>query len=179
MTTNILRTTGRDYTAEDRTREVARTSPGRLAVVGVTASMTYAELDDAADRAATLLARLGVGPGSQVAWLGRNDLAYVVTLIAVRRRGACLAGLNWRQPVAELGRACALVEPVVIVADPDLVDVAGQLHEHAGAVIVTDRLSTAAWAGDRADGSAILAAAPDGDCMLYFTSGSPMVACVC
>lgn len=172
VTQNILRTTGTEYTVEDRVRDFARATPERVAVIGVTGSMTYSELDDAADRAATQLAELGVGPGSQVAWLGRNDFGYVITLVAVRRRGACLAGLNWREPPAELARACALVQPVVIVADPELAGVAAQLKEHASAVIVTDRLSSAPWAGDKVGRSANLAGRPGAECMLYFTSGS-------
>jgi len=174
MNTNEASTTAPPSAAaggvEAWVRHYARAQPDAVAVIGLHRTITYRELDEAADRAATALARHQVGPGSRVAWLGRNDIAYVITMLGTRRRGACLAGLNWREPAAQLSSVCTLVDPTVLVADSANADVATSLGEAVGAVV---RLGPGLpWGEEAADPSAVLTAADSDDCMLYFTSGS-------
>jgi acyl-CoA synthetase (AMP-forming)/AMP-acid ligase II len=163
--------TGADAPVEARVRHFARVQPDAPAVIGLCRTITYRELDEAADRAATALARYQVGPGTRVAWLGRNDIGYVITMLGTRRRGACLAGLNWREPPAELRRACGLIAPTVLVADAANADVATSVGEGANTVI-TLGTEGSPWDAEPADPAAVLTARASDDCMVYFTSGS-------
>jgi acyl-CoA synthetase (AMP-forming)/AMP-acid ligase II len=163
--------TGADAAVEARVRHFARVQPDAAAVIGLHRTITYRELDEAADRAATALARYQVAPGSRVAWLGRNDIGYVITMLGTRRRGACLAGLNWREQPAELRRACALIAPTVLVADSANAGAATSVGEEAGAVITLSAESIP-WDEELSDPAAVLTAGDGDDCMLYFTSGS-------
>lgn len=162
---------GADAPVEVRVRHFARVQPDAVAVIGLRRTITYRELDEAADRVATALARYQVGPGSRVAWLGRNDIGYVITMLGTRRRGACLAGLNWREPPAELRRACALIAPAVLVADSANAGVATTAGEGADAVITLGPEGIP-WDEEPPDPAAVLTASDPDDCMLYFTSGS-------
>jgi acyl-CoA synthetase (AMP-forming)/AMP-acid ligase II len=156
---------------EDRVRELAGTVPDQLAVMGPRSRLTYRDLDRAVDQAATDFARREVGPGSRVAWLGRNDIAYVVTALAVRRRGACLAALNWRDQPDELRRACALVDPVLLVADASSSAAAAQLEGSLRQVVVANS-DDLPWQAVSADPRDVLTARDEDDCLLYFTSGA-------
>lgn len=156
---------------EDRVRELAETAPAQVAVVGTRSRFTYRELDRAADQAATDFARRGVGPGARVAWLGRNDIGYVVTALAVRRRGACLAGLNWRDQPADLRRACELVDPVLLVADQSSSAAAAQLAGSVPQIIIADS-DDLPWQRVDPDRGDVLSAQDQDDCLLYFTSGA-------
>ena len=156
---------------EDRVRELAKTQPDQLAVVIGERQCTYRELDQAADRAATGLALSGVGPGDRVAWLGRNGIAYVVTSLAVRRRGACLVSLNWRDQEADLRRACEAVAPTLLIADGWSAEAVAQLRRSVPQAVTVDpgQLPFEHVAADPGD---VLRAADSGDCCLYFTSGA-------
>jgi len=166
---------------EDSVRDLAATQPDQLAVVIGARQCTYRELNAAADRAATALRQHGVGPGTRVAWLGRNDIAYVVISLAVRRRGACLASLNWRDQAADLRRACDLVTPALLIADFWNAEAAAQLGQSVPRVVVLDpaELPFQQVAANPRD---VLSAGDGDDCGLYFTSGAtgrPKVALHC
>jgi oxalate---CoA ligase len=66
------------------------------------ASLSYAALQRALDRAAGRLAALGVGEGDRVALVAANGPALVVAFLAVTARGAAAAPLNPALSVAEL-----------------------------------------------------------------------------
>jgi len=155
---------------EDRVRELAHTTPDHVAVVGRRSQCTYRDLDRAVDQATTDFARRGVRPGMRVAWLGRNDIAYVVTALAVRRRGACLAGLNWRDQPDDLRRAYELVDPVLLVADASS-SAAAQLEGSAGQIIIANS-DDLPWQEVNPDPRDVLSARDEDDCLLYFTSGA-------
>lgn len=65
-------------------------------------SLTYAELDARAAKAASLLVQRKVGEGDRVAILCRNRIAFFELLFACAKVGAILVPLNWRMPPAEL-----------------------------------------------------------------------------
>lgn len=65
-------------------------------------TLTYAELDDRASRAATLLSGHGVKHGDRVGVLCRNRAAFFELLFACAKIGAVMAPLNWRAPAPEL-----------------------------------------------------------------------------
>jgi oxalate---CoA ligase len=66
------------------------------------ASLSYAGLQRALDRAAGRLAEIGVSDGDRVALVGANGPALILAFIAVTARGAAAAPLNPSLSVAEL-----------------------------------------------------------------------------
>jgi fatty-acyl-CoA synthase len=78
-------------------------------------TLTYAELNDHAGRAASLLAARGVGKGDRVAILTRNRIEFFELLFGCAKLGAILVPLNWRMPPAELDGLIADAGPVLLV----------------------------------------------------------------
>ncbi|MET7343994.1 amino acid adenylation domain-containing protein [Streptomyces sp. NPDC087866] len=81
--------------------QIART-PGAIAVTADDHSLTYAELDAAADRIAARLRAAGVGPGDVVAVGADRSLELVAALLAVLRTGACYTPLDTEYPADRL-----------------------------------------------------------------------------
>jgi long-chain acyl-CoA synthetase len=79
------------------TDDAVRLTPGRPALRQGDGVLSYAELDERADRVAGWLAGQGVGPGHRVALLWRNDIGYVESLLGAMRAGAVAVPLNSRQ----------------------------------------------------------------------------------
>ena len=89
--------------------------PERPAVIDGGATLSYAQLDAGADRAASGLHRLGVGAGDRVLLQLPNSCAFAVTLFGLLRVGAipvlCLPGHR----AAEIGHLAAVSDAVGIV----------------------------------------------------------------
>src|SRR5215510_5661708 len=84
------RTTGavaaaRRQTMADLLRRSAVRHPGRTAIVDGDVRVTYAELDEALNRAANALAERGLAKGDRLALLGHNSLGFVITSLACAR----------------------------------------------------------------------------------------------
>lgn len=77
-------------------------------------TITYSQLDEAADQAAAGLSDLGVGVRSVVALVMPSTIDYVVCYLALARLGATTAGLNPRFKPRE-------IEACLDILDPDLV----------------------------------------------------------
>jgi long-chain acyl-CoA synthetase len=75
-------------------RPVLAVQPDRLALIAPDRSLTYAELDAAADRAAGALLALGVSSGDRVAVSLPNDTRIVALFHAAMRLGAVWVGVN-------------------------------------------------------------------------------------
>jgi long-chain acyl-CoA synthetase len=73
---------------------ILRSDPDRLALVGRSGRLTYAELDQVVDATAAALSDLGVGRFDRIAACLPNDLDIVVTLLASQRLGAIWVGIN-------------------------------------------------------------------------------------
>lgn len=72
----------------DLVADAAVRGPDRVAVADRSASLTYRELDQMVDRAASTLARQGVAAGDAVLLAVQNDIASVVAIHAALRAGA-------------------------------------------------------------------------------------------
>ncbi|KAA0111306.1 long-chain-fatty-acid--CoA ligase FadD2 [Mycolicibacterium sp. P1-5] len=72
----------------------ARRTPNKLAIVDDEGSMTYRELDDAANAVANALLAMGVGGGDGVAILARNHRWFVIANYGAARVGARTIMLN-------------------------------------------------------------------------------------
>ena len=103
----------------------ARTTPRKLAVHDLTADSrhSYAQLDDAIDRAASVLhTLLGEPRGKRVAVLSRNSAQMLVLHFACVRTGAIFVPLNWRLAPAEITFMLADCEPTLIALEPTFED---------------------------------------------------------
>ena len=92
--------------------------------------MTYAELRDAADRLAGVLAAAGVKRGDRVGILLDNDGAIEahVTYHASHRLGAINVPLNTRYVERELAEVLAFAAPAAIVFAPKFAELLGRLR---------------------------------------------------
>ena len=96
-------------------RDAADTWPHRTAVIDAGRALTFAELDAAADRAASGLRQLGIAPGDRVLLQLPNTNTFAIALFALLRAGAlpvmCLPGHR----AAELGHFAAVSDAVGLV----------------------------------------------------------------
>ncbi|ACY96545.1 class I adenylate-forming enzyme family protein [Thermomonospora curvata] len=156
-------------TVDQAVRRHAAERPDEVAVVGPAASLTWAQLDAAADRAAAVIAATG-GAGSRVAWLGANDIGYPATLLGAWRQRSALVGLNWRLPDRDLAACCAETAVTHIFTSTAF---AGRAEAIAGPGVhieVVDQTTAGMWPGRAA--AAPLEPAADDVAMVFFTSGS-------
>jgi long-chain acyl-CoA synthetase len=73
---------------------VLRTDPDRLALVGRSGRLTYAQLDEVVNATAAALSDLGVGRYDRLAVCLPNDVDIVVSMLASQRLGAIWVGIN-------------------------------------------------------------------------------------
>ncbi|MGN6335158.1 condensation domain-containing protein, partial [Mycobacterium sp.] len=111
--------------------QVART-PEAVAVSFEGASMSYRELDEAANRLAHLLVTHGVGPGQCVALLLPRSAEAVVAMVAVLKTGAAYLPIDPALPAARIGFMVADAAPIAALTPSGL---AGRLDSYDLAVI--------------------------------------------
>ena len=101
--------------------QVART-PEAVAVTFEGRSMTYRELDEAANRLAHLLAGHGVGPGQCVALLLSRSAEAIVAMLAVLKTGAAYLPIDPALPAARIGFMVADAAPMAAITTAGLAD---------------------------------------------------------
>ncbi len=92
--------------------------PDSPAVVARGGTLTYAQLDAAADAAAGALWALGVRPGDRVAACLPNDLEIVVAFHGAQRIGAVWAGIGEALTAVEQQALADVIAPAVILVGP-------------------------------------------------------------
>ena len=83
-------------------------------------SMTYRELDEAANRLAHLLAGQGVGPGQCVALLLERSAEAIVAMLAVLKSGAAYLPIDPALPAARIGFMVADAAPIAAITTAGL-----------------------------------------------------------
>jgi amino acid adenylation domain-containing protein len=147
--------------------QVAR-SPERLAVVAEEGRLTYAELNERANRLAHHLLRLGTGAETRVGLLLERSPEMVVAMLACLKAGAAYVPLDASYPAARLAFMVAdSAIPVVLTQERLAVTAAVLGAQH---VLCLDR-DWAAVAGERAI-DPIGRVTPDGLAYVLYTSGS-------
>ena len=101
--------------------QVART-PEAPAVTFEGRSMTYRELDEAANRLAHLLADQGVGPGQSVALLLSRSAEAIVAILAVLKTGAAYLPIDPALPAARIEFMVADAAPIAAITTAGLAD---------------------------------------------------------
>jgi len=79
----------------------AQVQPSKLAVVddrpdGTVLTVTFAELEERANRLGHVLQARGAGPGTKVVWCGQNSIGIVEVVNACRKIGTTAVPLNYR-----------------------------------------------------------------------------------
>ncbi|MHB1138049.1 MAG: class I adenylate-forming enzyme family protein [Microthrixaceae bacterium] len=102
-------------------REAARRFGDRPVVVAPDGVLTYAQLDDAAERLAAGLAHRGVAESDVVALLLPSGGDWLVAAVAAARLGAVFVGISPALAEPERAALVRLVAPRLTLADPSLV----------------------------------------------------------
>ena len=101
--------------------QVART-PEAVALSFEGRSMTYRELDEAANRLAHLLAGQGAGPGQCVALLFSRSAEAIVAILAVLKTGAAYLPIDPALPAARIGFMLADAAPIAAITTAGLAE---------------------------------------------------------
>jgi len=101
-------------------RALAEGAGPRPALIDPSGSLSYAELDLAANRFAHGLTARGFRPGSRIAIRAGNRLAYGIILLGAARAGVLLVHLSTRSTPAETAAALALTRAELVFTDEDL-----------------------------------------------------------
>ncbi len=99
---------------------------GRLAsIITPDATMDQAELQHRASAAATGFAALGLGEGSTIAILMRNDIPFIEASVAAQKIGAFAVPINWHSTASEILYVLNDCRPDLLVAQADLLTIPG------------------------------------------------------
>jgi amino acid adenylation domain-containing protein/non-ribosomal peptide synthase protein (TIGR01720 family) len=101
--------------------QVART-PDALAVTFGDRSLTYQELDEAANRLANLLVDQGVGPGEVVALMFSRSADAIVAILAVLKAGAAYLPIDPALPASRIGFMIDDAAPVAAITKTELTE---------------------------------------------------------
>ncbi|HEY0015717.1 MAG TPA: amino acid adenylation domain-containing protein, partial [Longimicrobium sp.] len=147
--------------------QAART-PGATALVHEDASLTYAQLNERANRLAHHLRGLGVGPETRVGICLERGLEMVVSILAVLKAGGTYVGLDPAYPADRLAFMLAVSDVAVLLTQDSL---RGVLPERDGVRVIRLDAARDAIASERADDPPNVAA-PRNLAYLIYTSGS-------
>ena len=116
--------TARRQTMADLLRRSAARHPGRTAIVDGDVRVTYAELDEAVNRAANALAERGLAKGDRLALLGHNSLGFVITYFACARLGLICVPINYMLGAEEIAYILDHAGATAMVAEDMLLPLA-------------------------------------------------------
>jgi non-ribosomal peptide synthetase component F/acyl carrier protein len=127
-------------------------------------SMTYRELDEAANRLAHLLTGHGVGPGQCVALMFSRSAEAIVAMLAVLKSGAAYLPIDPALPAARIGFMLADAAPIAALTSAGLAD---RLHGHGVPVLDVNDPKL-----PNQPGTALPPPAPENIAYLIYTSGT-------
>ncbi|MEO8298607.1 MAG: AMP-binding protein [Burkholderiales bacterium] len=99
----------------------ARKFPHRVALIGESQQLTYAELDAQANRLGAYLIGQGIQPGDKVALLAKSTIHWVVAYVAILKTRATCVPLNTRLTPTDIENNLADAECKLVVTDADIV----------------------------------------------------------
>jgi acyl-CoA synthetase (AMP-forming)/AMP-acid ligase II len=118
----------------DLFRRAVRLYPDKTVVEQDDRRLTYAELEDRTQRAAGLLARLGIGRGSKVFLAFPNDFRFIECLFGTLRAGAVAVPANIRLGAEALAYIAGHCDAEVLIAHASLKDKVPALRKAAPAL---------------------------------------------
>ena len=158
----------------DPIRWWARLTPDKAVIVDRVAHrrLSYAELNDDADRWAVLLAARNVGAGDRVAVLSGNRPEVVALFYGCARVGAALVPLNWRLSAVELGRVLDDAKVSLIVGEDRFAMVRHELAAPAPWLDLDSEVPAALTTAVEPTIYIEIADAVEAPAMILYTSGS-------
>ncbi len=141
-------------------------APEAVALTFGDLSMTYRELDEAANRLAHLLAAHGVGPGECVALLFSRSAEAIVAILAVLKTGAAYLPIDPALPAARIGFMLDDAAPIAAITTTGLAD------RLDGCDLLVIDVADRDPAVDGQPSTALPAPAPDDVAYLIYTSGT-------
>ena len=141
----------------------ARTTPERVAIDYLDREVTYADLEETAQRFAAWFASRGLERGDRVATLTGNTPEHVAVFFACAKLGLILAPLSWRLAAPELAYQLADAEPAVFLAEDAYAALAAATGHEAEALAVPEPRDTVLLAEAARDHDPLL---------LVYTSGT-------
>jgi acyl-CoA synthetase (AMP-forming)/AMP-acid ligase II len=162
------------YNLADVWEMAADAVPDRVALVVGDRRLTYAELEERANRLANHLASRGVGPGDHVALYLENCTEYVEAMLAAFKLRAVPINVNHRYAAGELRYLLDNSDAVAVVTQPSLAaTVAGVAGEVPAVRFVLEvgesyEAALAAAAGDRP----VVPGRCDDDRYIIYTGGT-------
>ncbi|KAB2910459.1 MAG: acyl-CoA synthetase [Kofleriaceae bacterium] len=121
------------FNIADLFESLVRAIPGRTALVSGAHRLTFAQLDERADRLADVLRGRGVGPRDHVGLHLYNGHPFVEAMIACFKLRAVPINLNYRYVAAELRPLCVDADLVGIVTQRELLPVVAEAARGTGA----------------------------------------------
>ena len=97
--------------------EAARRYGKKTAIVLGDRRLSYAELDEASNKIANALIKLGISKGERVAMLLPNSSEFVIIYFGIVKAGGIAVPLDTRYKVGELASLFASCQPKVLVAE--------------------------------------------------------------
>ncbi|MED7924029.1 amino acid adenylation domain-containing protein [Nonomuraea sp. LP-02] len=152
-------------TLHGRVEDQAARTPDAVAVRFEGRSLTYAELDAAADRIARTLRGHGVGAGSVVAVCAERSLDLLPGLLGVLKAGAAYLPVDPEYPAERVAFMLADSAPAALLTQRGL-----RAALPASAALVLDLDDPAAWPGG--DGGPLPESRPGDVAYVIYTSGS-------
>ncbi|EPZ15060.1 hypothetical protein M622_16990 [Thauera terpenica 58Eu] len=164
----------------DIPRYYARVDGERVALMNARRKETFRELDLVSSRLANLIVDSGAGPGSVIAFFGKNSIEYFEAMFAASKAGCTLLPLNWRLSAAELAAVLEDAAPRLILVDAEycgLMQKVRELGAPAATTIAFDSTSGEETELSRrlADCSEVdpaLPVRPEDTALLLYTSGT-------
>ncbi|MDT5154474.1 MAG: glycopeptidolipid biosynthesis protein, partial [Mycobacterium sp.] len=139
-------------------------APDAVALTFEGGSLTYRELDEAANRLAHLLAAKGVGPGERVALLSERSAQAVVAILAVLKTGAAYLPIDPAVPASRMEFILADSAPIAAIT---MTALRPRLDEFDLLVIDADDPAVASQPG-----TALPTPAPEDIAYIIYTSGT-------
>ncbi|WP_394707036.1 fatty acid--CoA ligase [uncultured Erythrobacter sp.] len=109
-------------------RDHARGKGDVIAFTYAGEEISFAELDEGANRAANGLAALGVKPGERVAFLGKNHPLYFEAFLGAARIGAVMTPVNWRLAAPEVAYILDNCQARVVFIGEGFAEVLSGIH---------------------------------------------------
>ena len=98
----------------------ARHDPSRTALRMLDRTVSFAEFDQLANRAAHFLLAQGAAPDRLIGYMGKNSIDFYLALFGCARTRAGLVVLNWRLAPPELAEQIVDSETHVVIVERDL-----------------------------------------------------------
>jgi acyl-CoA synthetase (AMP-forming)/AMP-acid ligase II len=148
-------------------------TPDKAALLDGGRVVSYAQLDDRANRIANTLLASGIRPDSHIGYLGKNAAEFFEVWMGVNKAACALTPLNWRSAAAELVEVVDDAKVPLIFAGCDFTELAGLVRGAAAIeveVVPEDALDQ--WSSGASSADPGIPLTDSATALLGYTSGT-------